>query len=150
MPHNYFRLPNFPALFNVLFVSICVAQLVYIKNTEAGDVAIDGYDTVAYFTLKKATKGNDQYIYQWKGRTWRFSSSRHREMFIANPEKYAPQFNGFCANGLSDGHAVAANPQNWRIIDGKLYLFFSEYGRDQWTGDVKPLIENAKKTLSDQ
>ena len=150
MPHKLFRLYSLPQLLNILIVSIGVAQLVYIQNSEAGEVAIDGYDTVAYFTLKKATKGNDKYIYQWNGKTWHFSSPRHREMFVASPEKYAPQFNGFCANGLSDGHAVAANPENWRIIDGKLYLFFSEYGRDQWAGDVKPLIENAKKTLSDQ
>jgi len=110
-------------------------------------VAIDGYDSVAYFTLNKATKGNEQFTYQWNDKTWRFSSAENRNLFAASPEKFAPQFNGFCANGLSDGHAVAANPENWRIIDGKLYLFFSDYGREQWKGNVKPLIEKARQTL---
>ena len=116
----------------------------------ATKVAIDGYDTVAYFTLKKATRGSKQFTHQWNDKIWYFSSAENRELFAASPERFAPQFNGFCANGLSDGHAVAANPKNWRIIDGKLYLFFSEYGRDQWQGNVKPLIEEARQTFQNQ
>ena len=113
------------------------------------DLAIDGYDPVAYFTLSKAVEGNKQYSYKWDGDTWLFISEKHRDMFISNPVKYAPQFNGFCANGLSDGHVIDADPTNWRIIDGKLYLFFSDYGRDQWEGDVKFLIQRARETLNE-
>jgi hypothetical protein len=69
------------------------------------------------------------------------------DKFRSDPEKYLPQFNGLCANGLSDGHAIDANPKNWRIIDDKLYLYFSQYGRDQWSGDVKGLIESANETF---
>lgn len=132
-------------LLTILFLEFTPSLIVY----AADNIAIDGYDTVAYFTLNKATKGNDQFAHQWNGRTWHFSSLAHKELFSANPEKYAPQFNGFCANGLSDGHAVAASPRNWRIIDGKLYLFFSEYGRDQWSGNVKSLLQDANETFKD-
>ena len=127
----------------ILFLEFTPSLIV----SAADNIAINGYDTVAYFTLKKATKGNDQFTHQWNGRTWHFSSLTHKELFSANPEKYAPQFNGFCANGLSDGHAVEASPRNWRIIDGKLYLFFSEYGRDQWSGNVKSLLQDANETF---
>ena len=133
----------------LLILTIILAQLFFPAVTRANSIAISGYDTVAYFTMKKAMKGNKQYTHLWNGKTWYFASIKHKDMFIANPEKYAPQFNGFCANGLSDGHAVAADPENWRIIDGKLYLFFSEYGRNQWSGDVKPLIQKARETLQD-
>ena len=118
-------------------------------EAKSANVAIDGYDPVAYFTQQKATKGIDKFTYQWNGDTWYFSSSDHRKLFAENPEKYTPQFNGLCANGLSDGHAVEANPENWRIIDGKLYLFFSTYGRNQWSGEVKSLIQSAKETLGE-
>jgi len=116
----------------------------------ASDIAIEGYDTVAYFTLQKATPGDKNFNHIWNGRTWYFSNAEHRNMFIENPQKYAPQFNGFCANGLSDGHAVEASPKNWRIIDNKLYLFFSERGRNKWEGNVKPLIDRATETYSTQ
>ena len=142
--------PKFKYNYTCLLLAILAfefnpSQIVY----AADNIAIDGYDTVAYFTLQKATKGNDRFTYQWNGRTWHFTSLKHQELFSAEPAKYAPQFNGFCANGLSDGHAVNANPRNWRIIDGKLYLFFSEYGRDQWSGDVKSLLQNANDTFKE-
>jgi len=117
-------------------------------KTGASDIAIEGYDTVAYFTLQKATKGSESFTHSWNGKTWYFSTAEHRDLFIENPEKYAPQFNGFCANGLSDGHAVEANPKNWRVIDNKLYLFFSERGRNKWGENVKPLIDRATETYS--
>ena len=132
-------------LFVVLLFSFSISQ----KAIPADNIAIDGFDTVAYFTLQKATKGSDQFAYHWNGKTWQFSSAEHMKLFTDNPEKYAPQFNGFCANGLSDGHAVNANPRNWRIIDDKLYLFFSEYGRDQWSGNVKSLLHDANETFKE-
>lgn len=128
---------------------IILILLLTVKTASAAEnPAIEGYDPVAYFTLKKAVKGKPEFKHHWNGDTWYFYSKDHRKLFIAAPEKYAPQFNGFCANGLSDGHAIEANPENWRIIEGKLYLFFSEYGRNQWSGNVKSLIQSAKETLN--
>jgi YHS domain-containing protein len=90
-----------------------------------GNVAIKGYDTVAYFTDSKPIKGSEEFAYDWMGATWYFANAEHRKMFEENPISYAPQYGGFCADGVSDGngHAqVNIVPTTWQIIDGKLYL----------------------------
>ena len=93
-----------------------------------GGVAIMGYDTVAYFTEGKAIKGSEQYSYNWLGTPWHFSSTKHRDLFMSEPVKYAPQFGGYCAGEVAfDGVTVNIDPDAWRIIDGKLYL---GYGKD--------------------
>jgi len=88
-----------------------------------GDVAIEGYDTVAYFTDHKATKGSEKYSYDWLGATWQFASDEHRKLFEADPLSYAPQFGGLCAEGLAYNEmTVNIEPEVWQIIDGKLYI----------------------------
>lgn len=90
-----------------------------------GNVAIKGYDTVAYFTDSKPVKGSEEFAYDWMGATWYFANAEHRKMFMENPISYAPQYGGFCADGISDGNGhVQVNivPTTWQIIDGKLYL----------------------------
>ncbi|MFO1069246.1 MAG: YHS domain-containing (seleno)protein [Geminicoccaceae bacterium] len=88
-----------------------------------GGVAISGYDTVAYFTDGKAMKGSEEFAYDWLGTPWYFASDEHRSLFESDPAKYAPQFGGYCALGVSYGHAaVNVDPEAFRIIDGKLYL----------------------------
>ena len=90
-----------------------------------GNVAIKGYDTVAYFTDGKPAKGSQEFSYDWLGATWYFVNAEHRKLFAANPISYAPQYGGFCADGVSDGngHAqVNVEPTTWQIINGKLYL----------------------------
>ena len=119
-----------------------------INKTSAG-VVIEGFDTTAYFTQGRAVKGVPEFSYQWKGGTWYFANERARDLFVKDPVRYAPQFGGYCSNGLSDDHKIGADPRNWRIIDGKLYLFFSDYGREQWAGNVKSLIQAADDTWQD-
>ena len=88
-----------------------------------GSVAIEGYDTVAYFTDGKATKGSEDYSYNWLGASWYFANDEHRKLFAANPVSYAPQFGGLCAEGVAFKEvAVNIEPELWEIIDGKLYL----------------------------
>jgi YHS domain-containing protein len=79
---------------------------------EAGR-AIDGYDTVAYFTDGQPLPGDAAYSQEWQGAVWLFASAEHRDAFAANPEKYAPQFGGYCAYAISKGHAVKAKPEVW-------------------------------------
>jgi hypothetical protein len=86
-------------------------------------LAIKGYDPVAYFTLGKPTQGLPEIEYQWDEHLWRFSSAQHRELFKADPVRYAPQFGSYCAMALAKGKIVVANPENWLISDGKLYVF---------------------------
>ena len=87
-----------------------------------GGIAIGGYDTVAYFSEAKAVPGNSQYSYDWSNTTWHFSSAANRQAFIDNPEKYAPQYNGYCSYAASENYIYSINPQAWTVYDGKLYL----------------------------
>jgi hypothetical protein len=90
-----------------------------------GDVAIKGYDPVAYFTDNRAEQGSQKYSYKWLDAIWYFTSAEHRDLFKSNPLKYAPQYGGYCADGVSFGTITTnIDPKAWRIIDGKLYLSY--------------------------
>jgi len=86
-------------------------------------LAIKGYDPVAYFTDGKPTLGLASIEHEWDGRIYRFASAEHRDRFKADPARYAPQFGNFCAMALSMGQVVVADPENWLVSDGKLYVF---------------------------
>jgi YHS domain-containing protein len=92
----------------------------------ADNVAIKGYDTVAYFTIGQPTKGKPEFAFSWDDTQWHFANARHRDLFAAKPERYAPQFKGFCAAALTKGKVKATNPEAWAIIGGKLYLSSSK------------------------
>ena len=106
--------------------------LIYTEN----DVAIKGADPVAYFRQGKFVGGNSQFTHQWNGATWHFSTSENRDLFMANPEKYAPQYGGYCAYAVSEGYIAEIDPAAWSIVDGKLYLNFSLRIRDLWSRDL--------------
>jgi hypothetical protein len=86
-------------------------------------LAIKGYDPVAYFTDGKPVRGLPEFEYRWDDYRWQFANAAHRDMFKADPARYAPQFGNYCAMALSLGQIVVANPENWLISDGKLYVF---------------------------
>jgi len=136
--------------------TFCVAALVFaagagadeVKPLAAGPdhVAIQGYDTVAYFTDGKATKGNGSFEYVWEDARWRFASLAHRDMFIADPDHYAPQFGGFCAGAVTNGVLVPANPEAWTIVDGKLYMVAGgQSDITEWKVDAAKNIERGDK-----
>ena len=106
-------------------------------------MAIEGYDPVAYFTEGKAMKGSEEFAHDWLGTPWHFANATHRDMFAADPARFAPQYGGYCALGVGlDGHASEnIDPERaWRIIDDKLYLAYDPTyvgeldgpGREQW------------------
>ena len=102
----------------------------------APKTAIGGYDTVSYFTVGKPQPGDPNIAHTWDGRRYLFASEQHRQLFVSNPDKYAPQFAGSCAAGLASGHKVEADPNNWLISDGRLYLFFAgSNGPDKMRAD---------------
>jgi YHS domain-containing protein len=113
--------------------------------TGPDNVAIKGYDTVAYFTEGQPVRGSSEFSHMWNDAEWHFANAANRDLFASNPEQYAPQFGGFCANGLSKGKKVVADPTAWTIVDGKLYLKFSEKARDEWRGDQEARIDRAIK-----
>jgi hypothetical protein len=97
------------------------------SSVRAEDVvlAIKGYDAVAYFTDGHPVQGLPDFEYVWDDHVYRFASAEHRNMFKADPVRYAPQFGNFCAMALAKGQIVVADPENWLISDGKLYVFGS-------------------------
>jgi YHS domain-containing protein len=101
-------------------------------NMDADQVAIRGYDAVAYFTDGKATKGKGEFRNTWHGAHWLFASAAHRDLFAADPERYAPRYGGYCSLALALGAYSDADPEEWTIADGKLYLNLSEAVRDTW------------------
>jgi YHS domain-containing protein len=101
-----------------------------IFSTKAG--AIKGYDPVAYFYQSKPVKGQDGITHTWNGATWHFSTTQNRELFAKNPEKYVPQYGGYCAYGWSQGYAVKTEPEAWSVVDGKLYLNYDMDIRNKW------------------
>jgi hypothetical protein len=111
-------------------------------------VAIKGYDVVAYFLDLRPEKGDERYEYEWQGVWWRFASADHRDRFAAAPESYAPQFGGFCAAAMAIGMAVAADPEAWTIVDGKLYLNIDRAAREEWRQDVLSNIDKANQYWS--
>ena len=107
--------------------------------------AIRGYDPVAYFTEGKPVKGNEKLSYQWKNANWFFATKQNLDLFTKNPEKYAPQYGGYCAYGLSEGHKAPTDPNAWTIVDGKLYLNYSLDVKEKWKQDQKQRIVKADK-----
>lgn len=92
-----------------------------------GNVALEGYDTVAYFTEGKAMTGDPKITAEWLGAEWHFASTQNRDLFLANPVSYAPQYGGHCADGMAyTATAVQINidPKSWRIVNGKLYISY--------------------------
>ncbi|HSI59628.1 MAG TPA: YHS domain-containing (seleno)protein [Ideonella sp.] len=100
-----------------------------------GDTAILGYDPVAYFTDGKPVKGLDSFATEWMGARWKFASQAHLDQFKASPEKYAPQYGGYCAYGVSQDHLVNIEPDKFKIIDGKLYLNYDAGVQQTWIKD---------------
>ena len=109
---------------------------------EETPLAIKGYDAVAYFTDGKPLRGMPEHEYQWDEHRYRFASGEHRDLFMADPVRYAPQFANFCAMSLAQGEIVEANPENWLISDGKLYIFGKSIGPDLFQ---KNLAENVAR-----
>ncbi len=110
---------------------------------EPNGIAIRGTDTVAYFTQGKPVKGSDEYTTSWSGATWKFSSQEHLDLFVAEPEKYAPQYGGYCAYGVVQGNLVKIEPEFWTIVDEKLYLNYNKKLNNEWLKDVPGYIKTA-------
>jgi len=98
-------------------------------------LGLKGYDPVAYFTLSTPTPGVAEYEYVYDGVRYRFANARHRDLFKASPEKYAPQFGGSCAMNMSNGVRREADPSIWVISNGNLYVFAGTGGAERFRQD---------------
>jgi YHS domain-containing protein len=107
--------------------------------------AIRGTDPVAYFTDGRAVPGKAAFEAEWMGATWRFASAAHRDAFKTDPEKYAPQYGGFCAWAVSQGYSAPIDPAAWKIVGGKLYLNYSRSIQSRWALDRSGNIARADR-----
>lgn len=114
-----------------------------ITNFVKDGAAIGGTDPVAYFTEHKPVQGQDQFTADYQGVTWKFASAENRDLFKADPAKYAPQYGGFCAFGASKGFKVPVIPDAWKIVDGKLYLNNSAAVQERFLADTQGIIHDA-------
>ena len=109
----------------------------------ATDAAIKGYDTVAYFKAGKALKGIESFTFPWHDMTWYFETRENRDLFAASPEKYAPQYDGYCAWAMTESRKAITDPEVWKIVDGKLYLNCSATAYEKWSKDIPGNIRKA-------
>ena len=132
-----------------LFLCLFLAQ-VGIAQKEAkptifanANGAIKGYDPVAYHTQSQPVKGTQNISYEWKEATWHFATEENKALFVQNPEKYAPQYGGYCAYGWAQGYPAKTEPDAWTIVEGKLYLNYNKSVRADWEKDIPGYIKKA-------
>lgn len=116
-----------------------------IQNVDAAGVAMKGFDAVAYFTAAKPIKGTADFESKYNGATFRFASAQNRDLFVKAPEKYAPQYGGYCAMGVAFNSKFDINPDAWKIEDGKLYLNKDTKTQQMWFKDIPGNIVRADK-----
>ena len=136
-------------VFIVLFVVGCVGSIHAGQFFERNSLAIDGYDPVAYFAEQKPMKGSAQFRVEFEGSTFQFASAAHRDIFAANPEKYVPQYGGYCAYGMAKGYKASIDPVAFTVVGDKLYLNYSEEVHSQWLTDIPRYIRKADANWSD-
>ena len=105
--------------------------------------ALGGFDAVAYFTHAAPTPGDPRYTHAWNGATWRFASAANRDRFAAEPERYAPQYGGYCAFAMSNGSFSPGDAKRWRIEDGKLYLNANRFAQALWEASIPKRVLDA-------
>ena len=134
-------------------VGLAGAALAGPQYVDETGFAASGYDVVAYHSLEQAPVGQPQpgavpgraeITAEWNGATWAFATEENRDRFLADPAKYAPQYDGHCAYGVAKGGKVPANPNLWRIVDGKLYLNITPNVVGFWEEDIPGNIETAE------
>ncbi|WP_205967428.1 YHS domain-containing (seleno)protein [Aquisalinus luteolus] len=111
--------------------------------------AVGGYDPVAYFTQGEPVQGSKEYTTDHEGAEWRFSSAENRDLFIANPSAYAPQYGGYCAWAVAEGKLAKGDPSYWTIVDGKLYLNYDRKVQETWETDIPGFIMKADANWPD-
>ncbi|OQW33403.1 MAG: tat pathway signal sequence domain protein [Nitrospira sp. SG-bin1] len=134
----------------VIFIFVTIWHLTPFNiNVYAGEffqrngLAIDGYDPVAYFTEMKPVKGSPEFRSDYQGATFQFASAAHRDTFVANPEKFAPQYGGYCAYGMAKGYKAKIDPVAFSVVRDKLYLNYNETIRARWLSDIPGYIQKA-------
>jgi YHS domain-containing protein len=131
------------ALLSLFQVAPAHADQAPVHTALLSRVAVGGYDPVAYFTDGRPVRGTTQHRITHRGYEYRFASAEHLATFRANPSRYLPQYGGYCAWAVANGYTAAGNPQNWRIVDGRLYLNYNDEIQQRWEQDIPGFIRSA-------
>jgi hypothetical protein len=131
-----------------LAIFLCAGSVVStaadaVSTSRFSDVAVSGYDPVAYFTDNQPVRGRKEFTARWNGAEWRFASAAHRDAFVAEPARYAPQYGGYCAWAVSQGYTAPADPDAWKIVGSKLYLNYDREIAAKWEQDIPGNIVSA-------
>ncbi len=113
------------------------------------NLAVGGFDPVAYFTKHMPVKGSAEYKVEYEGALWYFSNAENRVAFLAAPEKFSPKYGGYCSWAAAQGYTARGNPKNWSIVDGALYLNYSDKVQGWWEEDIPGFISQADKNWPD-
>ncbi|ASP35695.1 YHS domain-containing (seleno)protein [Labrenzia sp. VG12] len=135
---------------NLLGLSLATAGFAVLATTAGpafakSPLALTGYDPVSYFSGNRPSRGKSQFTAQYRGLTYQFSSARNRDAFVANPARYAPQFDGYCAYGVSRGYKVGVDPLAYKVVSGKLYVNYSKSVQRTWSRDIPGYIAKANR-----
>ncbi|WP_051310033.1 YHS domain-containing (seleno)protein [Desulfogranum japonicum] len=132
-----------------LFILLLLLLLFCVGNTPAvaaePEIAIKKYDPVVYFTESRAMLGTDEYTFSYHDMIWFFSSQKNRDIFAADPQAYAPQYDGYCAWAMTESRLARTDPEVWKIVDGKLYLNCSRSAYEKWARDIPAHIKKADR-----
>lgn len=132
----------------VLMVMLFSTVSLFAQKAEVfqkGGLAIGGYDPVAFFLENKPVLGSSAFTLEWKNATWRFSNQQNLDSFLRAPESYAPQYGGYCAYGMADGHKAPTQPDTWTIVEGKLYFNYNQKVKQLWNKDIPGFILKANE-----
>lgn len=107
------------------------------------DLAVGGYDPVAYFTEGRPIEGSSRHAVDYLGAEWRFASAANKAAFQADPHKFAPAYGGYCAWAVSQGYTAKGDPQIWKIVDGRLFLNYDDSVQARWERDIPGHVRSA-------
>lgn len=113
------------------------------KNKSLFGVAIGGADPVAYFSEGRFVEGSRKFAADWNGASWRFASAANRQRFLAEPERYAPRYGGYCAYAVAHNYTAKIDPEAWSIVEDRLYLNYDKTVRARWSKKQGEFIEQA-------
>ncbi len=131
------------ALILILAITACNNEPKNPEIFQKDGAAIGGYDAVAFFKTQKPVKGADSLETQWRNAQWKFSSKENLDSFLEAPEKYAPQYGGYCAYGTAGGYKAPTEADAWTIVNNKLYFNYNNEVKETWSKDIPGLVSKA-------
>ncbi len=114
-------------------------------NKSSAGLALRGYDAVAYFREGAAAEGRAEFAHEWNGARWLFKSAENRDAFAREPGVFAPQYGGYCSYAVAHGYTADADPEAWKVVDGKLYLNYNGDVRRLWEHDIPGFLQKSEQ-----